>query len=84
MPVIEDGRTGLLVGYGDVAGLARKLVLAARNETMRHDIGQNARAFVERHHRFADYAPRFEHLLRDAAGAPAAGFVSNRSAAMTR
>jgi glycosyltransferase involved in cell wall biosynthesis len=54
--VIQDGVTGLYVPVGDAAGL-RTAMLSLWNEPLRaKQMGQNARAYVERHHTLEQFA----------------------------
>jgi glycosyltransferase involved in cell wall biosynthesis len=70
--VVRDGATGLLFAMGDVADLAAKTLLAARDPGLRVRIGRAARAYVEQHHGLPDavtcYAALLEELVQSRAG----------------
>jgi glycosyltransferase involved in cell wall biosynthesis len=41
--VVDDGRNGILVSFGDVEGLASAINLLYENQTLNHELGRNGR-----------------------------------------
>lgn len=61
--IVEDGRTGLLVAPGDVAGLERALLRVLGNPDEARAMGARARARVEAHFTWGLVAERLSGLL---------------------
>ncbi|MGE5125932.1 MAG: glycosyltransferase family 4 protein [Betaproteobacteria bacterium] len=61
--VIEDGRSGLLVGPGDVAGLAGALRSLAADAGLRSELGRRARAVARERFDEADALARYRALF---------------------
>jgi len=49
--VIDDGKNGFLFPVGDTTAIADLIVGLAADNELRHRVGRNARAYVERNHR---------------------------------
>jgi glycosyltransferase involved in cell wall biosynthesis len=64
LEVIEDGQTGMLYHAGDVAQLAAKIVVAARNPELRASIGSRARQAAASHS-LSHIASLYDRLLRE-------------------
>lgn len=67
--VIEDGATGFLVEHGDTARLTQTLTTLLRDESLRRQMGERARARVQEKFLFTHFAAR----LRECADALGAG-----------
>jgi N-acetyl-alpha-D-glucosaminyl L-malate synthase BshA len=62
--VVEDGRSGLLVPFGDVAALASALEALIHDETRRGALAQAAQARARERFSAAVVVPRYEALYR--------------------
>ena len=61
--VIEDGVTGFLVRHGDIERLAQVLAALLRDQGLRHEMGQRARARVQEKFLFAQFAARLRECV---------------------
>ena len=62
--VVDDGRTGLLVPMGDVAGFAGAVRALIADPHRRLRMGEAARAYVRKHHDLPCAAARLDAILR--------------------
>ena len=67
--VIENGKTGLLVPFGDAGALARSIEELIEDSTRRKAMGQAAKAFAQQHFSADAIVPRYEALYRRVCGA---------------
>jgi glycosyltransferase involved in cell wall biosynthesis len=65
---VEDGRTGLLVPYGDVGRLAGSLERLLEDDALRGELQSNARLEAGRSYRAAVYKERLCTLVDELAG----------------
>jgi phosphatidylinositol alpha-1,6-mannosyltransferase len=61
--VIRDGVTGFLVRYGDIPDLASRVLSLLQNKSLRQQMGQTGRQYVEENFSFAQLQSRLVHLL---------------------
>jgi glycosyltransferase involved in cell wall biosynthesis len=61
--VVHDGTTGLLVDPGDIRGIAAAIGRYARDDTLRHEHGRQARAVCERRFDLEEIARRYLALV---------------------
>ncbi len=66
--VLEDGRTGTLVPIGRPDRLAEEVLRLIADEGLRHEMGREARARVERQFGIGGMIRRFEAIYSDVAG----------------
>lgn len=59
--IVEDGRTGFIVGFDDIAGMADKIILLARCQDLRKSMGEAGRQRVTQFYSSSNYA---EKLLK--------------------
>ena len=60
---VRDGETGYLVEPGDPEALAQKVLTLLQNTTLRQQMGQNGRRWVETEMNWDRAAEQFSHLL---------------------
>ncbi|HEY0074637.1 MAG TPA: N-acetyl-alpha-D-glucosaminyl L-malate synthase BshA [Abditibacteriaceae bacterium] len=60
--VIQDGKTGVLVPFGDADALARSVETLMRNPERRMALGRAAKSFAEEHFSAQAIVPRYEAL----------------------
>jgi phosphatidylinositol alpha-1,6-mannosyltransferase len=63
LDVIRDGVFGFLVRYGDIPGLASRILSLLQNESLRQQMGQAGRQYVEKNFSFAQLQSRLVRLL---------------------
>ncbi len=66
--VIEDGKTGLLVPFGDADLLARSVESLIQNPAWRIALGQSAKIFAQKHFSSGVIVPHYEALYRRVCG----------------
>ena len=66
--VVEDGRTGFLVRFGDVPALGARLRTLLANETMRREFGARGRRRAEDDFSLQKILAVHERLYHDAIG----------------
>ena len=64
--VVPDGRVGYVVPLGDEAAMAERICLLLGDETLRRDMGQRGRAWIEREFSTAQLARNTETIYLDA------------------
>ena len=63
LDVIVEGKTGFMVKYGDVQGLAECLVPLLKDEKLRNRLGEAGRRRVQEHYTFSKFKEGFYNLL---------------------
>ena len=63
---VVEGSTGLLVAQKDPAAIAAALTALKENPLLQHELGRNARRFVEHHYELTQCTERFCQLLERA------------------
>lgn len=66
--MVEDGRTGLLVDAGDVAGLGRAIARLASDAALRARLGEAGRARARESFSTGAHVKRMEAIFREVAG----------------
>jgi glycosyltransferase involved in cell wall biosynthesis len=61
--VVRDGVTGFLVEYGDVDGLAARILSLLQDEGLQKQMGQAGRQYMEENFTFTHFQRRLVHLL---------------------
>ncbi len=66
--IIEDGKSGILIGTGDVSALSNALSTLIRDRNLRDRLGTAARAFHREHLNLARYSQRLLTVWQDCSG----------------
>jgi glycosyltransferase involved in cell wall biosynthesis len=62
--LVDNGRTGFVVPFGNEEVLAARMMALAQSPLMRHTFGDAGRAHVETHYRLDGLASRALHVYR--------------------
>lgn len=86
--VIQEGKTGMLVPQGDAQALRWSIVYLWEHPAVAEDMGRQARAYVEAHHRFDQFAQTIKQIAEEVRAEPhairhAKAFAQQRSDAHT-
>jgi len=66
--MVEDGVTGMLVEYGDAAGLASAMAVLLADPGLRREMGSVARSNAEQYYRLSAVAERTKEVYREVCG----------------